>query len=158
MGERGALKLPAHLRPVGDDEVAGTVAETAPKEAPVKPDEVADNSALNELWDRIVPELDRAGMISPADGPTLELALRHFLLARVAADQIDGDVTVADKGHGGVKKHPAEAVFRAESDMFLRYAAQLGMTFLARARTPAAKGREGGESNPFAAPVGAAQS
>lgn len=157
MGARGKLQLPTHLRPVGDDEVAGTVAETAPKAAPVKPDEVADNHALSELWDRIVPELDAAGMISPADGPTLELALRHFLLARVAAGQI-GDVTVVDHGHGGIKKHPAEAVFRAESDMFLRYAAQLGMTFMARARTPAAKGRDGGESNPFESPVGSAQS
>ncbi len=34
--------------------------------------------------------------------------------------------------------NPAEAVFRAESEMFLRYAAQLGTTFVTRARTPGA--------------------
>jgi P27 family predicted phage terminase small subunit len=151
VGARGNLQLPAHLRsvPAGAEAVDETVADTAPRAAPDKPSAVADNHALSELWDQLVPELDKMGMLSPADGPAIELALRHFLLARVAAGQITEDVTVVDHGHGGVKKHPAEAVFRAESQMFLAYAAQLGLTFVARARTPAAKGREDGEGNPF---------
>ena len=144
--------MPTHLRPVTDQETAGTVAEVAPRSAPAKPAAVADNETLSELWDVIVPELDAAGLVSPADGPTIELALRHFVMARRAFCELDGESVVIhdDKLAGGSKKHPAEQVFRSESDAFLRYAQQLGMTFVARARTPAAKGREDGEPNPFA--------
>lgn len=155
MGARGPLKLPTHLRPVTDAEVAGTVAETAPRCAPVKPDAVAADETLSALWDQIVPQLDEAGLLAPSDGPTIELALRHVALARRAFYDVPADSVVLydDKLAGGAKKHPAEQVFRSESEMFLKYAQQLGMTFVARARTPAAKGREDGDPNPFAAPA-----
>jgi P27 family predicted phage terminase small subunit len=154
VGTRGSLKLPPHLRAVKAGEAIDTdedasAASQVPLVAPTKPDAVCDNEELSKLWDQIVPQLDETGLVAPSDGPAIELALRHFLLARVAADQIEGDVTVVDHGHGGIKKHPAEAVFRAESEMFLRYAGQLGMTFVSRARTPAAKS-DGDDDNPFA--------
>lgn len=152
MGARGPLKLPTHLRPVTDREVAGSIAETAPRSAPAKPAAVAADDLLSSLWDAIVPELDEAGLISPVDGPSVELMLRHYALARRAFDQVGESVIVKDHHiAGGLKKHPAEQVFRSESDAFLRYAQQLGMTFVARARTPAAKGRDDGDANPFAA-------
>ena len=154
MGARGPLKLPTHLRPVSDGELAGSAAESVPKQAPEKPAAVAESPSLSTLWDRVVPELDSAGLISPADGPGLELMLRHYLLAGQAFDQVGESVVVKDHHvAGGLKKHPAEAVFRSESDMFLRYAQQFGMTFVARARTPGAKGRDDGDANPFDAPA-----
>lgn len=55
-----------------------------------------------------------------------------------------------DEKNGRDMKNPAEVVFRSESDMFLKYASQLGMTFVSRARTPAAKGADD-DVNPFAA-------
>jgi P27 family predicted phage terminase small subunit len=114
---------------------------------------VAANSQLSALWDEIVPELDRTGLVAPSDGPAIELALRHYLLARQASEQVGGSVSVeTDENHGGVKKNPAEAVFRLESAMFLQYAGQLGMTFVSRARTPAGKGLDDGDANPFAQP------
>ena len=152
MGSRGPLKLPTHLRPVTDREVSGTIAETVARSAPVKPAEVAEDPALSVLWDAIVPELDEAGLLAPSDGPTVELTIRHMAMARRAYADVPADSVVLydDKLAGGAKKHPAEQVFRSESDMFLKYAQQLGMTFVARARTPAAKGRDDGEPNPFA--------
>jgi P27 family predicted phage terminase small subunit len=152
VGARGPLKLPTHLRPVGDHETAGSAAETVAKESPDKPAAVSGNPALSGLWDEIVPQLAAVGLVARSDGPAIELALRHFLMARQASDQIGSQVVVeTDEDHGGVKKNPAEAVFRLESAAFLEYAKQLGMTFVARARTPAAKGRDDGEANPFAA-------
>lgn len=148
MGARGSLKIPNHLRPVADGEMAGTAAETVPRVAPNKPAAVARDRELSELWDEIVPQLDETGLVAPSDAAAIELALRHFLMARKAAMSVDKIVT-EDKAHSGVKKSPAEAVFRAESMAFLEYAKQLGMTFVARARTPAAKGREDGDANPF---------
>lgn len=148
MGARGKLKLASGLAVVPP----GTAAADVPASAPRKPKAVVDNLALSGLWDEIVPELDRAGLVTVSDGASIELALRHFLLARQASDTIGADVIVADTNHGGVKKNPAEAVFRAESEMFLKYAQQLGMTFVSRARTPAVKGADD-DGNPFAASV-----
>lgn len=155
MGARGPLKLPNHLRPVHDTKFADTVAETVPKQAPEKPAAVAEDDDLSAMWDAIVPELDTAGLLSPADALTIEMLLRHIVTARQAHSEIGASVVLYDdKLAGGAKKHPAEQVFRSESDMFLKYAQQLGMTFAARARTPATKVGDGdGEANPFASPA-----
>ena len=155
MGARGPLKLPTHLRPVHDTRLADTVAEQAPKQAPAKPAAVAEDAELSAMWDAIVPSLDAAGLLSPVDGFTVEMFLRHVLTARQAHAEIGESVVLYDdKLAGGAKKHPAEQVFRSESDMFLKYAQQLGMTFVSRARTPAAKVGDGdGEENPFASPA-----
>jgi P27 family predicted phage terminase small subunit len=153
-GSRGPLKIVPDSGSVksGDEEISA--ASIVPKVAPAKPDVVAANEELSLLWDQIVPELDRTGLVAPSDAPMIEVALRSFLLVRTAHEQIIADggrVTVADTNHGGVKKSPAETVFRSQADLFLRYAQQLGMTWMSRARTPM-PGGEGGEANPFAAP------
>jgi P27 family predicted phage terminase small subunit len=153
-GSRGPLKIVPGSGSVksGDEEI--TAASTVPKIAPSKPAAVEANADLSALWDEIVPELDRTGLVAPSDAPMIEVALRSFLLIRAAHDQVlaeGGKVTVADTNHGGVKKSPAETVFRSQADLFLRCAQQLGMTWMSRARTPM-PGGEGGEANPFAAP------
>lgn len=154
MGSRGPLKIVPSPSDVKTPDEPTSVADAVPKGAPAKPEVVAADADLSGLWDLIVPELERAGLIAPPDGPMVEIALRSFLLTRKAHQQLiadGGDVTVDDKNHGGVKKHPAETVFRAQADLFMRYAQQLGMTWMARARTPM-PGGDDGERNPFAAP------
>lgn len=151
MGARGPLKIPQHLRVVDGDEKAGTVAEDV---APVAPDRPfgfpSDELELSELWEEISSKLNDAGLMAACDGPTLELALRHFLAARRAHDAwLRGDVVVGDEAHKGTpRKHPAESVFRAESLAFLEYAKQLGLSFAARARLPS-KESDDGDENPF---------
>lgn len=159
MGARGPLKLP----PLSLVPPATAAAEVQPI-GPEKPNAVARNRELSALWDELVPELDKDGLLARSDGPALELALRHFLLARKASNAANrkGLAVPDHHGAGAVKKNPAEAIFRAESAMFLRYAQQLGMTFAGRARTPAGQGDgeggEGGEANPFAGTAQPAQS
>lgn len=148
MGARGPLKLAPHLKAVPES-TEGTAAAQVAALAPAKPEDVEIDPELSAAWDQIVPDLDRAGLVSIADAAAVEMCLRHFVMARQAYRQVGGDVMVEDPAHGGVKKHPAEAVFRAESAMFLKFAQQLGMTFVSRARTPAGKADEG-DSNPFA--------
>lgn len=142
-GSRGPLKLITSGEP-DDDEL--TAQNVVPAGTPIKPEAVKDDEELSALWDAMVPSLTLA---APSDGPVIELMLRHYCLARDAYKEIDGKTTVADHNHGGVKKNPAESVLRAESDMFLRYAQQLGMTPAARARIPM-PGGDGAEENPFA--------
>jgi P27 family predicted phage terminase small subunit len=152
MGERGPLRLPALALVAPPD----TVAEEVQPIAPIKPDAVARNRELSKLWDELVPQLDKDGLLARSDTMALELALRHFLLARKASNATNRNLAVDDRT-GSVKKNPAEAIFRAESAMFLRYAQQLGMTFAGRARTPTGKpageGGDDGEANPFASPA-----
>lgn len=144
--------MPLHLQAVPDPATPHTAAAAVQPIAPTKPDSVAADEELSALWDEIVPELDKDGLLARSDVMALELCLRHFQLARKASGEANRDgISVSDKGHGGVKKNPTEAIFRAESVMFLRYAQQLGMTFAGRARTPA-KGESGDglDENPFA--------
>ena len=145
MGERGPLRLVKDAPALA----VGTAAADVPNAAPAKPRAVAQDVGLSALWDEFVPPLVQSGLLAPSDGPALEMCLRHFQVARTAHASIGDTVEVADPAHGGTKKSPAEAVFRAESELFLRYAQQLGMTFVSRARTP---GRHAGgpADNPFA--------
>lgn len=147
MGTRGPLKLARGLEAV-PAATEGTAAADVPALAPDKPAIVANDPDLSAAWDLIVPELDRAGLVSPADLPSIVLALSHYVIATRAYREIGPEVAVADLNHGGVKKHPAEAVLRAESEQFLKYAAQLGMTFVSRARTPSTHAGED-SGNPF---------
>lgn len=152
MGARGPIARSA-LRLVTEPDVAGTVAEAVPIKAPKKPEHL--DAELSTLWDEIVSELDSAGLIASVDGLAIELALRHYIAARTAHAQLmdAGDVTEFDEKNDRLAKHPADAVFRMQSEMFLKYAQQLGMTFVSRARL-ALKGDDGNEDNPFAAGAG----
>lgn len=151
MGARGPLKLPAQLRVVADGDVAGTLAETVKREAPLKPSDLTP--AERTVWDQIVTSLDEIGLLARVDALTVRLAIRHYLAAMRASDQLLGaeSIVLHDDKNGRDMKHPASQVFRDHSSSFLAYAQQLGMTFVSRARLEAT-GREagaGGGGNPF---------
>lgn len=150
MGERGPLKLPKHLRPVTAGMDPDTLADEARPAAPDRPDSLP--AVLAEVWDQIVPELDAAGLLTRCDGPTVELALRHYLAAQAGSDRLltEGPNVYDDKNERWMK-NPASQVFRDHSTAYLEYAKQLGMSFAARARIPAAKDTsDGDQGNPFA--------
>ena len=136
MGQRGKLRLPAHLRPVTSSDTSVTVADRVKPGTPARPHGFPTGHAdLSALWDELVPKLDTAGLVTPVDGMAIELALRHFVAARAASDDLaKRGVTVRDANHGGTKKAPADAVFRSQSAEFREYVKQLGMSFAARAR------------------------
>ena len=97
MGARGPLKL----APVGENQVDRSSA--AAMVAPQQPDKPTGLPIeVSELWDEIVPVLAEAGLLSEADSMTVEMALRHFSLARrVSNELIEQGVVVEDKRHGG---------------------------------------------------------
>lgn len=156
MGIRGPLKIPAHLQvvrpgtPGGPAAAPKSAAESVRLSAPTKPDGMP--AAVAAAWDEIVPTLDDAGMLSPIDGATLELALRHFIQARMASDELldAGSVVIHDEKNGRDAKHPASQIMRDHSAEFLKYAAQLGLSFAARARVTLPDNTDKDSSNPFA--------
>lgn len=155
MGDRGALKLPRHLNPITAGSGPETAADKVTPQAAARPHGFPDDDAdMVALWDQMVPMLDKAGLMTEADGPVVELALRHFLAARRASDAMMGDnILLADERNGGSRKNPAGVEFRAQSEMFLAYVKQLGMSFASRARIPA-KDSTGDNGNPFASQTG----
>lgn len=153
MGARGVLKLPPHLRPVdgGQSDAPPTLAEAAAPVAPQKPDDLP--TAVSDAWDVIVPALDEAGVLARCDGPALELALRHYVTAVAASDDVIAEPRLWDEKNGRPMKNPSSQVFRDHSTAFLEYAKQLGLTFVSRARAPRPEGTnaDGAANNPFAA-------
>jgi P27 family predicted phage terminase small subunit len=153
MGARGKLKLVEH--PATPPE---TVQSVVPAVAPKKPAGVEADADLSTLWDEVVPELDRTGLITPADLAAVEVMLRHLLVVRMAHRAIakDGVIVDARSTEDGQRKHPAEAVLRMESAAVMGWADKLGMTWMSRARTqhaPKGGGLSGDEDNVFAAPA-----
>lgn len=157
MGARGPLselKLPPDLRVVDGAEAEAPEKATAAMAikplAPDKPEKLPPE--VSAAWDSIVPELEAAGLLARCDGPTIELALRHFVIARHASEQLLGrkTVTIRDQKNNRTAKHPASQVMRDHSTAFLEYAKTLGLSFVARARTPMKGADDDGEDNPFA--------
>lgn len=148
------LKLPPKLRVASVDgqqvESAPTAAREFRADRPVKPEDLPDS--LCQIWDDIVEALDDAGLLSKVDGPAISLALRHYMVAVRASEEVVTDGPMLwDEKNGRHMKHPASTVFAQQSSAFLEYAKQLGLTFVSRARTPARQGDDDGQSeNPFA--------
>lgn len=151
VGERGKLKLPPRLRAVdgGQSDAPATLAEKAPPVAPQKPASLPES--VSAAWDIIVPALDEVGVLARCDGPALELALRHYVTAVAASDDVVAEPRLFDEKNGRPMKNPSSQVFRDHSTAFLEYAKQLGLTFVSRARAPKPDEGAGGADNPFAA-------
>lgn len=154
MGTRGPVAL--RLAPAVDPEAAvkveakgGTAAAMVRPAAPPKPAKLPAGGS--EVWDELVTALEEAGLIAQCDGPTLELAIRHYLAAVKASNTLMASGTTrTDKKNQRVMKNPASQVFRDHSTAFLEFAKQLGLTFVARARTQVGAEEGSDSGNPFA--------
>lgn len=148
MGERGPLKLPPALKVVPRADSERTAAETTAPGRPRKPGKLP--AGASKLWDELVEALDGAGLLSSVDGPALELALRHYVVAVKASNELlRGDAAVPDELNGRSAKNPASQVFRDHSMAFAEYMKQMGLSFAARARVSSPKEDGRGAANPF---------
>lgn len=113
-----------------------------------KPDGILDNEKMNKIWDWLVPKLTEAGLAAHMDSLTVEMAVRHYVHAVDASDQLlAGDLLV--HGRDEHKKNPLEAVFRSESASFLSYARVLGLSFASRVRMPEPSATADDTPNPY---------
>ena len=142
------LKLPPALSALRGGKSIETMHSKMSTTLPLKPSDLPD--VLSSLWDQTVEALDAAGLITAVDGPTLELALRHYLAAQSASnDLLDGGSTLHDDKNERDMKNPASQVFRDHSTAYLMFAKELGLSFVSRARVTMSKG-EADDGNPFA--------
>ena len=157
MGARGPLRLVTAVT-TPEEALEGSAQMDVPAAARkiYKPARVRQSESLSELWDEIVPELVKGGLLTAMDVPAIEVALRHFR-AFLSVDEEWHDAgyepTIMEQNAAGIyqtKKNPLEVSHRSQSNLFLAYCKQLGMTFASRARTSG--GDDGSASagdNPF---------
>lgn len=151
MGARGPLKL----APAGATEPAEETAATVVRPGkPAKPHGLP--ATVSKAWDQAVESLEAAGMLAECDGPTLDLALRHYAVALQAARKLQqAGTAIYDDKNKRWAKHPASQVFRDHSAMFIEYAKLLGLAYGARARLRTPESAHGDQDgNPFGAQTG----
>jgi P27 family predicted phage terminase small subunit len=145
------LKLPPTVRATRAGETAtSTMHSKMSATRPAKPADLPDE--ISTMWDMLVDSLDEAGLLASVDGLAIELALRHYVAAVKASDDLlTGGSTTYDQKNERDMKNPASQVFRDHSTAFLEFAKQLGLSFVARARVNTDKGDADGDArNPFA--------
>ena len=111
MGAGGPLRIVAAE---GAVQAVGSSAMEVPAEEPEIPQGVRDDPELLQAWKETVPQLDRTGLVTPADGATIEMMLRHLVTARKAHRSVMEDGVEVQGENGTMKKNPSEAVFRLE--------------------------------------------
>lgn len=85
------------------------------------------------LWKILAEPLARNGILTELDLPALEMLCHHFSIAR--SGKLESDRTgVTSTGARGKVKNPATSVFEQNSKLFIRYAAEFGLTPSSRVR------------------------
>jgi phage terminase small subunit len=142
----GRVKIPAHLKAVPDGAIPSTLADVTPRALPAKPASVSKDDDVSQAWDELVAPFAAADMLSPLDALLLETTARAVVAMRLAhkdllnhaADNPDHPTTVVDAAiAGGVKKHPAEQVFRSEVELVRLGVTMMGGSLVSRARLSA---------------------
>jgi len=103
-------------------------------------------------WQRVVPELDRLGILKVIDGSALTaycMVWDRFVRSAEIVER-EGSVLYDEKGHA--QRHPAVLTLEAASRELRVWAGEFGLTPSSEQRLAGAKGSDDGEQgNPFAA-------
>jgi P27 family predicted phage terminase small subunit len=81
-----------------------------------------------KFWRDNCKVLNDAGLLTAVDGAAYALMATHYALALEAAAVVEEDGIVQEDERGLARKHPLLSVLRQNSDSFLRYAREFGMT------------------------------
>lgn len=143
MGVRGIVPAPDNVRRLrgmkpltGPDGKKARRIVLAPK-APAPPRGLSRAAAAE--WRRIVPELERAGVLAQVDRGIL-VAYCTAWAHMMEAEAMLQDAAVVHEGRQGIVKHPAWQVYREANRTLVAAAGQLYLTPVARLRIPLAPG------------------
>jgi P27 family predicted phage terminase small subunit len=126
------------------------------RSAPQAPGWLPDEARAE--WERVVPELDRLGLLKTIDGAALTaycMVWDRFVTA-TAIVAVEGMVVRdvdAEKGREKLYRHPALLTAEAASKELRAWASEFGLTPSAEQRLAGAKDDDGDQGNPFAAPA-----
>lgn len=107
-------------------------------------------------WNRVVPEMDRLGLLKSIDGAALTAYCMAWarLVTASAIVAVEGMVLHDDK-QGKAQRHPALLTAEAASKELRAWATEFGLTPSSEQRLGSTKGGDdGAQGNPFAATAG----
>jgi P27 family predicted phage terminase small subunit len=155
----GRIPRPAGLKLIegrgpGRDSGGRIVAPTPSFErsAPPAPGWLPDEARAE--WERVVPELDRLGLLKSIDRAALAAycMVWHRFVEASAIVAAEGMVLHDDK-QGRAQRHPALLTAEAASKELRAWASEFGLTPSAEQRLAGAKGDDGDQGNPFGSPA-----
>jgi P27 family predicted phage terminase small subunit len=136
MGTRGPIGQPDNVRELRGNP-GGRPAPQRVTASPSVPDipEWLDAEAVAE-WDRVVPELNRLGVLSAVDRATLATYCAAWSRWKAAEMLLQADDLVAERRAGnGPAKHPAWQVWREAATTVAALAKELFLTPSSRLRS-----------------------
>lgn len=87
-----------------------------------------------ELWRKIAPQLLKAGVLTEWDRSSFETLCSNYHMMRISEAELARDGLTVRDDRGGVKKHPAAAIFKAASDTYSKHAELFGLSPVSRQR------------------------
>jgi len=129
---------------------------------PEKPDHLTPYAS--EIWDRIVQDLPKLGLLKEVDGPSLEMLCETYSRWRVAVEmrmaaqkQAPGTKGLIAKNSQGFVIAPWVNAETQASKEFRAWCAEYGLTPAAEMKLAMPTGDDEGDMNPFAGPQGKAE-
>lgn len=122
------------------------------RSAPEAPDWLP--AEARDEWNRVVPELDRLGLLKSIDRSALTsyCLVWDRLVEASRIVQLEGMVLHDDK-QGKAQRHPALLTAEAASKELRAWAQEFGLTPSAEQRISSTNAKEGTDGNPFAMPA-----
>lgn len=129
-------KKPTHLKVLEGNPGKRPVAANSPKPNPVAPKCPTDAPAeVKKMWRKLAPALENLNLLTEVDGEGLAIALGHAALASKALKELmdpDAKISDDDSHNQRQRKHPAAQVFRDNSEAFLKWSQEFGLSPAAR--------------------------
>lgn len=144
MGRRGPVPMPDNVRrirgtkPLRDAETGEKVKRLVLPPVAPKPPEGLSRKASAE-WRRIVPELERAGVLAEIDRGALTAYVTAWAHMQEAEEILKREGLIRET-KDGLSRHPAWIVYREANRTMLAAARELYLTPTSRLRIPVPRG------------------
>ena len=87
------------------------------------------------LWDKLVPELEKLGLATVLDGPSLEVLCETYAFWMEARSALsEGDLLIRQRTNQGRVSNPLWRIVRDSAADFIRFGEAFGLTPSSRAR------------------------
>jgi len=134
MGRRGPIPKPAHLK-ILEGNPGNRPIETSLKPAPVAPEcpSWLDKTAKKE-WNRVVPELEKLGLISQLDRTALAIYCQSYSQLVACEKALAKEELTYETPSGQKKPNPYIAIIRDLKTTIRQYLSEFGLTPSSRSR------------------------
>ena len=120
--------------------IRGTYREDRAPENEPQPKRVAPapprglSKQARKVWTAYAEKLETLGVLTEIDGLAFTLLSIHYDIAWQASQVVNDEGITDVDNNGGTRKHPALQILRDNSQMFLRFATEFGLTPASRSR------------------------